>query len=195
MFTVKTFLSLLLGAVTAQIGENHLPHLQKNSTVQDRVSLILLFKHKSSYFLKKVFTLFQVQWTNEALESSPEFLSSSAAGREFLSSSAKGRGYNVTCGPACTYPLLGVGALLAYSFLARESPSRDDKLTSERGSLHVKQSEVSDPFWIEEEVDLRDKIRTEFGRAARRKMRMEKEAQKRRLQNLKIGENYKKILF
>ena len=191
MFTVKTFLSLLLGAVTAQIGENHLPHLQKNSTVQDRVSLILLFKHKSSYFLKKVFTLFQVQWTNEALESSPEFLSSSAAGREFLSSSAKGRGYNVTCGPACTYPLLGVGALLVYSFLAGESPSRsskDEKLTSERGSQLVKQSEVSDPFWIEEEVDLRDKIRTEFGRAARRKMRREREAQKRRLQNLKIGE-------
>ena len=58
MFTVKTFLSLLSGAVTAQIGENHLPHLQKNSTVQDRVSLILLFKHKSSYFLKKSFHTF-----------------------------------------------------------------------------------------------------------------------------------------
>ena len=104
----------------------------------------------------------------------------------------------MTCGPACTYPLLGVGALLVYSFLAGESPSRsskDEKLTSERGSLLVKQSEVSDPFWIEEEVDLRDKIRTEFGRAARRKMRMEREAQKRRLQNLKFGENYKKILF
>ena len=104
----------------------------------------------------------------------------------------------MTCGPACTYPLLGVGALLIYSFLAGESPSRssrDERLTSERGSQLVKQSEVSDPFWIEEEVDLRDKIRSEFGRAARRKMRMEREAQKRRLQNLKIGENYKKILL
>ena len=53
MYTVKTFLSLLLGAVTAQIGENRLLHLQKNSTAQDRVSLILLFKHKSSYFFEK----------------------------------------------------------------------------------------------------------------------------------------------
>ena len=51
MFTVKTFLSLLLGAVTAQIGENHLLHLQKNSTAQDRVSLIQFLNIKSSYFL------------------------------------------------------------------------------------------------------------------------------------------------
>ena len=55
MFTVKTFLSLLLGAVTAQIGENHLLHLQKNSTAQDRVSLILLCKHKPSYFYSHFF--------------------------------------------------------------------------------------------------------------------------------------------
>ena len=51
MFTVKTFLSLLLGAVTAKIGENHLLHLQKNSTAQDRVSLIQFLNIKPSYFL------------------------------------------------------------------------------------------------------------------------------------------------
>ena len=55
MFTVKTFLSLLLAAGTAQIGESYLLHLQKNSTAQDRVSLVLLCKHKPSYFYSHLF--------------------------------------------------------------------------------------------------------------------------------------------
>ena len=35
-----------------------------------------------------------------------------------------GRSLNITCGSSCTYPMLGVGALLAYSLLPGNQLSR-----------------------------------------------------------------------
>ena len=99
-----------------------------------------------------------------------------------------GRGYNLTCGPTCTYPILGVGALLLYSFFMREAPSRsrvDEDLTKE--PLDAEQSKGGNLF--EFEGSLREKIKDEYRKAVTRERRLEREEQRRRLQELKTGEN------
>ena len=40
-----------------------------------------------------------------------------------------GRSLNITCGSTCTYPVLGMGALLAYSLLQRVDLGQDNQLS------------------------------------------------------------------
>ena len=40
-----------------------------------------------------------------------------------------GRSLNFTCGSTCTYPVLGMGALLAYSLLQRVDLGQDNQLS------------------------------------------------------------------
>ena len=97
-----------------------------------------------------------------------------------------GRGYNLTCGPTCTYPILGIGALLLYSFFMRESPSRsrvDEDLTKD-----AEESSGGNLFDFEGSI-LRKKIKDEYRKAVTRERVMEREEQRRRLQELKTGEN------
>ena len=94
-----------------------------------------------------------------------------------------GRGYNLTCGPTCTYPILGVGALLLYSFFMREAPSR----SRVDEDSEAEQSKGGNLF--EFEGGLREKIKDEYSKAVTRERRMEREKQRRRLQELKTGEN------
>ena len=99
------------------------------------------------------------------------------------------RGYNLTCGPTCTYPILGIGALLVYSFFMREAPSRsreDEDFTKES---HEESSKDGHIFEFEFEGSLRDKIKSEYRKAVARERRLEMEEQRRRLQELKTGED------
>ena len=116
------------------------------------------------------------------VESSPDQLL-------MLRGSEVGRGYNLTCGPTCTYPILGIGALLVYSFFMREAPSRsrvDEDFTKESD---VEQSKDGNLFEFEFEGSLREKIKSEYRKAVTRERRVEMEKQKRRLQQLETGEN------
>ena len=97
-----------------------------------------------------------------------------------------GRGYNLTCGPTCTYPILGVGALLLYSFFMREAPSRS-RVDLTKEPLDAEQSKGGNLF--EFEGSLREKIKDEYRKAVTRERRLEREEQRRRLQELKTGEN------
>ena len=103
-----------------------------------------------------------------------------------LRGSEVGRGYNLTCGPTCTYPILGIGALLVYSFFMREAPSRSRE---DKDFTKESQNKDGNLFEFEFEGSLRDKIKSEYRKAVTRERRLEMEEQRRRVQELKTGED------
>ena len=102
-----------------------------------------------------------------------------------------GRGYNLTCGPTCTYPILGIGALLVYSFFMREAPSRDrldEKFAKEKKALGSHMEQSGNLFDFEDKGSLSDKIEREYRNSLMKERMRERADQKRRLQELRAGE-------
>ena len=112
--------------------------------------------------------------------------------REVLRGYDMGRGYNLTCGPTCTYPILGIGALLVYSFFMREAPSRarlDEKFAKEKKEVGSHMEQSGNLFDFEDEGSLSDKIEREYRNSLIKERMRERADQKRRLQELRAGEN------
>ena len=174
MATSGSMLCLLYGLVTLSLAlDPDFLNLQEMLNKQEFVSYKYSLENTSSQF--------------DQVERTDKMLDSSADQGVMLRGSEVGRGYNLTCGPTCTYPILGIGALLVYSFFMREAPSRsrvDVDFTRDS-----QQAELSEDLF-EFEGDLREKIKDEYRKAVTRERRIEREKARRRLQELKTGENH-----
>ena len=175
MATSGSMLCLLYGLVTLSLAlDPDFLNLQEMLNKQEFVSYKYSLENTSSQF--------------DQVERTDKMLDSSADQGVMLRGSEVGRGYNLTCGPTCTYPILGIGALLVYSFFMREAPSRSRVDVDFTRDSQADQSE--DLFEFEFEGDLREKIQNEYRKAVTRERKMEREKQRRRLQELKTGENH-----
>jgi hypothetical protein len=87
---------------------------------------------------------------------------------------------NLTCGASCTYPILGLGALAAYSlFFAGRGHNFLHNTGIER---IISENLFSDESSRSEEVDLADRVQEAYNRALYLERRREKEEKQRRNQ-------------